>query len=70
MQTTCGRGAYYLRSASWSIAATMSLSLCFAAQGDDETGAKDIKLASHIQKEFGDIPGKEGLMMSVEFPPG
>lgn len=56
--------------ASWSVAAAMSLSLGFAAQEHDQNGATGVKLTPHMQKELGDIPGKEGLMISVEFPPG
>jgi quercetin dioxygenase-like cupin family protein len=32
--------------------------------------AQDPKVTSLVSKELKDIPGKEGLMISVEFPPG
>lgn len=60
----------FIRLVNWSIAAAMSLCLAFTAQAGDETGAQGLKLTPHMQKELGDIPGKEGLMISVEFPPG
>ena len=42
--------------------------LCLLAAAP--TAAPEPKVESLISKELKDIPGKEGVMISVEYPPG
>src|SRR5262249_32233070 len=44
------------------------LVLAFLATG--ALALKEPKVTENISKEFKDIPGKEGLMITVEYPPG
>jgi len=46
------------------------LILCLACLTSGSLPAQDAKVTSLISKDLADIPGKEGLMISVEYPPG
>lgn len=39
-------------------------------RGTEPTGAPEAKVTELVSKELKDVPGKEGLMITVEYPPG
>jgi len=48
----------------------LALSSHNAAAGHSSTNDKEAKVTSLFSKELTDLPGKEGLMLMVEYPPG
>jgi uncharacterized protein YbjT (DUF2867 family)/quercetin dioxygenase-like cupin family protein len=48
----------------------LALSLRNAAAGDPSTKDKEAKLTELFSKDLTDLPGKEGLMLMIEYPPG
>jgi uncharacterized protein YbjT (DUF2867 family)/quercetin dioxygenase-like cupin family protein len=48
----------------------LSLSLRSAAADDSSTNDKEAKVTPLFSKDLTDLPGKEGLMLMVEYPPG
>jgi len=48
----------------------LALSLRNAAADDSSAKDKEAKLTELFSKELTDLPGKEGLMLLVEYPPG
>src|SRR6266478_4717977 len=48
----------------------LALSLRNAAADDSSTKDKEAKLTELFSKDLTDLPGKEGLMLMIEYPPG
>src|SRR5215467_8014250 len=48
----------------------LALSLRNAAADDSSKNAKEAKLTELFSKDLTDLPGKEGLMLMIEYPPG
>jgi len=48
----------------------LALSLRKAAADDSSTNDKQAKLTELFSKDLTDLPGKEGLMLMIEYPPG
>ena len=53
-------------------AIVLSSSACASNEpkADGDKGAQDTKIVPLMSKEFANIPGKEGLMITVEYAPG
>src|SRR6267142_7227476 len=43
---------------------------CLMSGAQAAQGAQEAKLMELLSKELTDLPGKEGLMLTVEYPPG
>jgi uncharacterized protein YbjT (DUF2867 family)/quercetin dioxygenase-like cupin family protein len=48
----------------------LTLSSRYAAADDSSTKDKEAKLTELFSKDLADLPGKEGLMLMIEYPPG